>query len=81
MYPEPFPSDLAAILRPGQRVRLNEPQKWNKLSDSPVLHILAVVDNDQIVYKTWGTHKRRWLYDVEWSYWFYLLWRDGNIKH
>lgn len=80
MYPDPFPEELAALLQPGGRVRLTEPRKWNKLSDSPLLHILAVVDDSYIVYKTWGEHKRQWLYGIEWSYWFWLLWKDGDLE-
>ena len=77
MYPDPFPDELRGLLQPGKKLRLRDPQKWNELSDSPLLHILAIVDDAYIVYKTWG--RRRWCYAVEWSYWFWLLWRDGDI--
>lgn len=40
--------------------------------NNKTIHILAIVDNDQVVYKWWGKHKRRWFYDVEWVYFFYL---------
>jgi hypothetical protein len=77
MYPDPFPDELLTMLQPGKRVRV--PPQFNKLSRSPLLHIRAIVDDEYIVYRTWAIHRRHWVYDAEWSYWFWLLWEDGHL--
>jgi hypothetical protein len=44
------------------------------------IHVLVIVDEDQIVYKWYGKHKQWWHYGVESGYYFSLLEKDGRIK-
>lgn len=45
------------------------------------VHVLAVVDDGQIVYRTWRRRGRRWAYSVAWVYAFWLHDRDGNLSY
>jgi len=45
------------------------------------IHVLAVVDREHIVYKTWWKHKQHWHYAVEWVYGFYLHDKDGRLEY
>ena len=45
------------------------------------IHVLAVLDGDQIVCRVWSQRKRRWCYVVEWVYGFWLLDRDGKLEY
>ncbi len=48
--------------------------------NNKTIHVLAIVDNDQIVYKHWLKHKSRWHYTVESEYLLYLFIETENIK-
>lgn len=43
------------------------------------IHILAIVDKDQYVYKFWNKYKQRWEYDVKHEYYFKLLIRNNSL--
>jgi hypothetical protein len=45
------------------------------------IHVRAVVDGDQIVFRTWSKRKQTWLYRVEWVYAFYLWDKDGVLEY
>lgn len=54
---------------------------WNK--DNPnneTIHVRAIVDEDQIVYKQWYSSKQRWMYHVRDILWFDMLKKEGIIK-
>jgi len=36
-----------------------------------IRHVLAVIDDTQLVYRFWDKHRSRWMYGIE--YW-YMLW-------
>ncbi len=77
MIPDRFPSELRDILLPGNIVRIwyDEGNPNNELR-----HIRAIVDEVWIVYRVWGKRKRRWFYDIDSWFSFYLAWRDGFVK-
>jgi hypothetical protein len=51
---------------------------WNENnSNNKTVHIRAIVDGDQIVYR-WWSRRKGWQYKVEWGYWFWLLESEGR---
>jgi hypothetical protein len=48
--------------------------------NNKTVHILAIVDDDMIVFKYWLEGKQRWVYLVEWIGLFDLYEKNGNIK-
>ena len=74
-------SDLAevrAMFVPGNKVRLHlsEGNPNNKL-----MHSLAIVDDDWVVYKILSKHKPgKWYYQVESLYLFELYHRNGHLE-
>lgn len=71
-----YPEELIEWLRPGNKIRIYPKQLHRK----EVLHILAIVDEDRLVTKSWWKYKQRWHYRVEWFYMFKLNYRDNNIE-
>lgn len=65
---------LAKILQLGNKVKvfINEGNPNNRL-----IHIRAIVDGDQVVYKYWRKHKQYWQYAVESTLYFELQYNDG----
>jgi len=61
-------------MRPGNKVRLfiSENNVNNKL-----MHVLAVVDEDYVVYKSWSRRRQSWNYQVEYIYLFELFNKEG----
>lgn len=41
---------------------------WDPISGKLKIHILAIVDEEYIVYKWYGKHKQRWYYEVAHNY-------------
>ena len=48
--------------------------------NNKLIHILAVVDEDMIVYKYYGKHKQKWFYCVENYYYFFILFEQGHLS-
>ena len=44
-----------------------------------ILHILALVDEDMVVYKYWHKKRRRWTYKVEWAGIFQMDYEKGIL--
>lgn len=44
-----------------------------------ICHIRGVVDDEYIVYRVWGKHKKRWFYYCEWWYAFHLANEGRNL--
>jgi hypothetical protein len=65
------------LMRPGNKVRLRYPQPDNP--NNKLIWVLAVVDQDQIVYRHWWNGKQRWWYAVEDIYAFELTRRRGFL--
>jgi hypothetical protein len=65
------------ILKQGEKYRIfySEGNHNNK-----TVHIRAIVDNSQVVFKWWSRSKQRWIYKVEDMYYFKSLSRSGNIE-
>jgi len=72
-----YSQELIAILQPGKKVKLFY-SKGNP--NNELRHILAIVDDEYIVYKVWRTHKQRWHYRVDSIYGFHSDFEDGNLK-
>jgi hypothetical protein len=53
---------------------------WRVLGQARI-HILAIVDDDQIVYRVWSKSKRCWMYKVEWAYLFWLYDQDNKLTY
>ena len=68
---------MAEKMQPGTKWRLDfgEGNPNNKL-----IHVIAIVDEQEIVYKTWWKHKQVWHYAVESAYTFWLCYIDGALK-
>lgn len=67
---------LKALIKPGRAVRVDygEGHRANSL-----LHIRAIVDDEQVVYRRWSK-KLGWVYGVKEWYWFELLYETGRLK-
>ena len=67
---------LKELLKPGNKLNLffNEGNINNK-----TIHIRAIVDDDYIAYKTWSRRKQRWYYQIEYIYFFELLYEKNQI--
>lgn len=69
---------LLAMLQPGAKVR-----HWRaRMTDSPtsqVLHIRAIVDDDQVVFRVWRPG-RGWRYIVKDMFVFQLWYEDGALE-
>ena len=70
-----WPIELLEMVQPGKKVRVF----YSAGVDNQLRHILAVVDEEYIVYRVWNRHKQRWFYDVVWLYEFYLKWEGGRL--
>lgn len=70
-------ASLLQKMKPGTSWRIDR-GKGN--INNKLIHILAIVDDEYIVYKTWLKHKQRWHYSVEWIYYYWLTHRAGNLK-
>lgn len=47
--------------------------------NNQLIHILAIVDGEYIVYKTWFKHKQRWHRAVQWVYYYWLAHKSGAL--
>lgn len=65
---------LPDYVRPGATLRWfwGEGHPNNK-----VVHIRAIVDDEQVVYRWWSARKG-WVYQIESAYWFWLLDEKGH---
>lgn len=54
--------EMLDLLKPGQSVRINYGKGHPA---SRLLHIRAIVDDHQFVYREWSRHKNRWIYSVD----------------
>ncbi len=43
------------------------------------IHIRAIVDGTQIVYRYWSYKKRHWAYELNIRYWFFLLLHSNHL--
>lgn len=70
-------NEVRDMFVPGNSIRLLFPNPKNP--NNKLMHILAVVDTDWIVYKTWASTKHRWFYWIENIYLFELFYRDKHL--
>ena len=63
--------EIKDIIKPGRKVRLLKPWK------PKLIHILAIVDDEQVVYKFWS--RRSWHYAIEWIYIFQIDYESGKL--
>ena len=71
-----YPEELLKWLQVGNVVRVNIVYK----SPVVVYHILAIVDEDRAVVKSWWRRKQRWHYQVIQFYSFLLDYEGENIE-
>ena len=62
--------NLEENLQPGKSIRkyYRKDNIFNQL-----LHIRAIVDEDQIIYRYWNYHRRGWVYLITQIYYFNML--------
>jgi hypothetical protein len=48
--------------------------------NNKIIHVLAIVDDDMVVYKWYGFRKTRWFYIVDSKYLLELYEKDGSLK-
>lgn len=65
------------IVKVGNKIRIFY---GGKNINNKLIHIVAIVDDDEIVYKTWLKHKKYWSYKCENVYYFDTLYNE-NILH
>ena len=65
---------LVQHLVPGAQVRL---YRGPGAHDNELRHIREIVDINNVVYRVWWKHHRRWEYKVVWMYVFQLEWKQG----
>lgn len=68
---------LLDLLKPGAVVRV---YYGPGLRANRRLHIRAIVDEEQVVYRVWQRRWQDWRYKVEWLYSFWLWDRDGKLR-
>ena len=68
-----YPDELLEMLQPGNSfwMFVNSGNRKNKL-----IHILAIIEDEQIVYKFWLPSKG-WIYHIEWIYTFLGWYKEG----
>lgn len=67
---------LMAALVPGATLRVDYgPGK----PANELRHVLAIVDDDHVVYKVWWPQHQRWEYKVEWVGTFDMEWKGGYV--
>jgi hypothetical protein len=44
-----------------------------------LVHILAIIDEDQVVYKVWSSKRQSWIYDIEDANYLAYLAEKGTI--
>ncbi|TXH10589.1 MAG: hypothetical protein E6R03_15225 [Hyphomicrobiaceae bacterium] len=64
--------ELYQMVQPGKSVRLGRHRPKR-------IHIRAIVDEDQVVYRFWRRRVNDWEYRVEWLYTFQLWYEDGSL--
>ncbi len=69
--------EIEELIKPGNKVRVFYN---NGNINNEIRHIRAIVDNDQVVYRVWNKHKRRWVYYVEWVVKFQILYKYHHLK-
>lgn len=64
-------------MKPGESYRIffSECNVNNKL-----IHIRAIIDDNQVVFRRWSYTKRRWIYLIQDMIWFDMLANDGFMK-
>lgn len=62
-------SRLERLVMPGAKVKLFF---GDGNINNATLHIRAIIDEDQVVFKRWLKHKQYWLYEVKDMYFFQL---------
>jgi hypothetical protein len=45
-----------------------------------VMHIRGIIDNTEVVYRTWSRRKQRWCYRIDNMFLLKLYWDDGHLK-
>lgn len=69
--------ELLDWLQPGNKIR-----KWHGPTNpnNMLMHIRAVVDGDQFVFRHWLGRKKRWNYRVESFWFFYYAYKLGGLR-
>lgn len=70
-----YTEDFLNKIQPKKKIRL-----VHNNTNSDLLHILAIVDDDMVVVKKWGKHRQRWFYQVESLYYFWLYYENKKLK-
>lgn len=68
---------LLEMIQPGHAVRVYFGPDNAK---SYLAHIRAIVDGDQIIFRSWLRRRQFWRYHVESMYYFELMAKDGRLK-
>lgn len=71
-----YSPEFLAMIQPGQSVRT----MFDDKTSYELLHIRAIVDDTWIVVRTWGKHKKRWLYRVESLFYLWLYFKDKRLN-
>ncbi len=53
-------------IKPGVKIKLRNGM------EKKLLHIITIVEDDYVVFKWWARYKQRWIYEVEFSYYFQI---------
>jgi len=61
-------SELTLEVRDKISINYGKDDTSNKL-----LHVVAIVDEDQVVVKHYSKHKKRWIYEVKPQLWFTVI--------
>ena len=59
----------------GKRIGAGMSVRINNGKERRLVHILAVIDGDQIVFKEWYRKRKRWVYFIN-NYWFFETRKD-----
>lgn len=71
-----WPVELLEMVQPGKKVKVFY---YPGNTNNQLRHIRAIVDEEYVVYRVWGRHSKRWLYEVAWLYQFYLEWKSDRL--
>jgi len=64
--------EVREMIQPGRAATVTKSWRTSKL------HILAIVDSNQVVFRQWV--KNQWVYSVKWIYLFQMDYMNGYLE-
>jgi len=75
----PIDPGLVAALKPGVKL-LRTIGSMTPNPHTELLHVRAIVDGEYVVYRVYSRSQRRWLYQMENTFFLHLCWKEGTLE-